>query len=132
MKVIGAFVLAAMLMACSGCAMITGTVTGAFTGAVDLPAETYRQNRLAFEQHPMLYGVDCLIVAPCGIVGGPVVGLVKGVSLDIEWVCGKMGYGVVFGSYREASIWRPWTINWSSPAPVNVANPPNPVNPVSQ
>ncbi len=93
MKVIGAFVLAAALMVCSGCASLTGLVTGAFTGAVDLPAETYRQNRLAFEQNPMLFGLDVFVVAPCGIVGGPVVGLVKGASLDVEWVCGKIGYG---------------------------------------
>ena len=104
--------LAAMLMVCSGCASLTGLVTGAFTGAVDLPAETYRQNRVAFEQNPMLYGLDVFVVAPCGIVGGPVVGLVKGVSLDVEWVCGKIGYGQVFDSYRDASIWRPWTIYW--------------------
>jgi hypothetical protein len=116
MKVMGAFVLAAMLLLCSGCAGITGLVTGAFTGAVDLPAEAYRQNRLVFDRNPMLYGLDCLVLGPCGLVGGPVIGFIKGVSLDIEWVCGKIGYGPVFGSYKEASIWRPWTINWSSRA----------------
>ena len=130
MKVIGAFVLAAALMVCSGCASLTGLITGAFTGAVDLPAETYRQNRLAFEQNPMLFGLDVFVVAPCGIVGGPVVGFVKGASLDVEWVTGKIGYGVVFDTYRDASIWRPWTIYWPSRRPMNMANPPNPVNPV--
>jgi hypothetical protein len=113
MKVMGAFVLAAILLACSGCAGITGLVTGAFTGAVDLPAETYRQNQLAFEHNPMLYGLDVLVVAPCGLVGGPVIGFCKGLSLDVEWICGWMRYGQVFGTYREASIWRPWTIKWS-------------------
>jgi hypothetical protein len=129
MKVMGALVLAAMLLACSGCAMITGVVTGPFTGAVDLPAETYRQNTLAFEQNPMLYGIDCLVVGPCGIVMGPVAGLCKGLSLDIEWVCGKVRYGQVFGTYHEASIWRPCTIKWSGVAPADPASPTNPVAP---
>jgi len=123
MKVIGAFVLAAMLLLCSGCAGITGLVTGAFTGAVDLPAETYRQNQMGFEKNPMLYGVDVLVVAPCGIAGGPVVGLVKGLSLDVEWVCGKINYGQVFGTYNEASIWRPWTIKWAARMPAKMMNP---------
>ncbi len=131
MKVMGALVLAAMLLVCSGCASLTGLVTGAFTGAVDLPAETYRQNRLVFEQNPMLYGVDALVLGPCGIAGGPVVGFVKGASLDVEWVCGKIGYGVAFDSYREASIWRPWTICWPSRRPINLAHPPNPGNPMN-
>jgi hypothetical protein len=131
MKIMSAFVLAAMLLACSGCATVTGLVTGAFTGAVDLPAETYRQNKVAFEQNPMLYGVDVIVLAPCGIVGGPVVGLVKGVSLDIEWVCSKVRYGQVFGTYHEASIWRPWTMKWHSAAPAECSceAPPNPVKP---
>ena len=123
MKIMGAFVLAAMLLVCSGCAGITGLVTGAFTGAVDLPAEAYRQNQLAFERNPMLYGLDALVVGPCGIAGGPVIGFCKGISLDVEWVCGKTGYGDVFGSYKEASIWRPWTINWPSAAPAGPVNP---------
>jgi len=113
MKILGAFVLAAVLLGCCGCAGITGLVTGAFTGAVDLPAETYRHNQLAFEHNPMLYGLDCLIVAPLGIAGGPVVGLCKGLSLDVEWVCGWMRYDQAFGTYKEASVWRPWTIHWS-------------------
>ncbi len=129
MKVMGAFVLAAMLLLCSGCAGITGLVTGAFTGAVDLPAETYRQNQLAFEQNPILYGVDALVVGPCGLAGGPLVGFCKGLSLDVEWVCGWMNYGLVFGTYKEASIWRPWTINWSKPMPVNPAKSAGPASP---
>jgi hypothetical protein len=118
MKILGAVVLAVGLLACTGCAGLTGLVTGAFTGAVDLPAETYRQNQRAFEQNPMLYGLDVLVVAPCGIAGGPVIGFCKGLSLDVEWVCGWMRYGPVFQTYKEDSIWRPWTIRWSY-APVN-------------
>jgi hypothetical protein len=123
MKIMGAFVLAAMLLACSGCAGITGLVTGAFTGAVDLPAETYRQHSLAFEQNPMLYGVDALVVGPCGIALGPVAGFIKGISLDVEWVCGKVSYGPAFGTYDEVSIWRPCTIRWASAKPISPVNP---------
>jgi hypothetical protein len=123
MKLIGAFVLAATLIVCSGCAGLTGLITGPFTGAVDLPAETYRQNTLLFEQNPMLYGVDAIVVGPCGIVVGPVAGFCKGISLDIEWVCGWVRYGQVFGTYREISIWRPCTIKWSSAPPTLPATP---------
>jgi hypothetical protein len=123
MKTVGVLVLVAMLLLCSGCAGITGLVTGAFTGAVDLPAETYRQNRLAFDRNPMLYGLDGIVLGPCGIAGGPVIGFFKGISLDIEWVAGKVGYGAVFGSYKEASIWRPWTITWPSRPAANPAGP---------
>jgi hypothetical protein len=123
MKIMGAFVLAVLLLACSGCAGLTGLVTGPFTGAVDLPAETYRQHSLAFEQNPMLYGLDAIVVGPCGIVLGPVAGFIKGISLDVEWVCGKVNYGQAFGTYNEASIWRPCTIKWSGRAPAIPANP---------
>jgi hypothetical protein len=123
MKVIAAVLLAAMLLLSSGCAGITGLVTGPFTGAVDLPAETYRQNSLAFEQNPMLYGVDAIVVGPCGIVLGPVAGFIKGISLDIERVCGKVSYGQAFGTYNETSIWRPCTIKWSGTAPAHPVAP---------
>jgi hypothetical protein len=112
MKILGAVVLAVVLVTCTGCAAITGLVSGAVTGAVDLPAEAYRQNQRAFDQNPMLFGLDVLVVAPCGIAGGPVVGFCKGISLDVEWVCGWMRYGQAFGTYKEASVWRPWTIAW--------------------
>lgn len=92
--------------------MITGTITGPFTGMVDLPVQTYYHNAPAFNDEPMLYGLDALIVGPCGIILGPVCGFVKGASLDVEWVCGKMSYGEVFGTCHDASIWRPCTIWW--------------------
>jgi len=96
----------------AGCATITGTATGPLTGAVDAPAETYRHNQQAFQEHPMLYGLDVLVIAPVGIVTGPVFGFVKGVSLDVQWVVGHADYGEVFGTYGPASIWRPHTIQW--------------------
>ena len=124
MKTLGAVALVFALVACSGCAMITGVVTGPFTGAVDLPREAYFQHTQSFYENPMLFGLDALIVGPCGIVVGPVAGLVKGASLDVEWVCGKVDYSEVFGTCNEASIWRPCTICWPSkprmvPAPAN-------------
>ena len=97
---------------CAGCAMITGTVTGAITGAVDAPAETYRANREGFKQNPVLFSFDAVVIGPIGIVTGPVFGLFKGMSLDIQWVIGQVRYGDVFGSYRPQSIWRPHTLKW--------------------
>jgi len=96
----------------SGCATLTGTATGAFTGLVDAPAETYRHNQEAFAEHPMLYGLDALVIAPIGVVTGPIFGLVKGLSLDLQWVTSRVRYEDVFGSYGETSIWRPHTVQW--------------------
>ena len=101
-----------VILVCSGCATITGTVTGAFTGAVDAPAETYRHNEEMFERYPILFGPDVLIMAPVGIVTGPLCGLGKGIALDVQWVMGDVEYGDVFGSYGETSIWRPYTLDW--------------------
>jgi hypothetical protein len=96
----------------SGCATITGTATGALTGIVDAPAETYRHNQEAFKENPMLYGLDALVIAPIGFVTGPLFGFIKGVSVDLQWVVGHVRYGDVFGSYGNASIWRPHTVQW--------------------
>lgn len=100
------------LFTVTGCATIMGTATGALTGAVDMPAEAYRHNKMDFENQPMLYGLDVLFLSPVGIVLGPLTGFVKGVSLDVGWIAGKVSYGDVFLSYREASIWRPHTYYW--------------------
>lgn len=112
MKTILVLAAVAALVLLSGCATITGTVTGAITGAVDAPAETYRHNADAFHEHPMLYGLDVLVIAPVGIVTGPVFGFVKGVSLDTQWVADHVEYGDAFGSYGPTSIWRPHTVQW--------------------
>ena len=104
--------LAVALFTLTGCATIMGTGTGALTGMVDLPAQAYRLNKPAFENHPMLFGVTTVVLAPVGIVLGPVSGFFKGVSLDVQWVTGKVRCGDVFFSYNNASIWRPHTYYW--------------------
>ena len=114
MNAILSLFLATMLcLAVSGCATITGTVTGAFTGIVDAPAETYRNNTYMFEKEPTLFGWDAVIVGPVGFFTGPFFGFIKGASLDVQWVIGKIGYDEVFGTYGCSSIWRPHTIWWS-------------------
>ena len=117
-----ALVLALGLWGLSGCAMITGTATGAFTGAVDAPAQTYRANCQAFVAHPILYGLDAAIIGPIGLVFGPLFGLGKGLSLDIQWCIGQVEYADVFGTYGPPSIWRPYTLRW----PVTSPTPPCP------
>ena len=95
-----------------GCATVTGTVTGAFTGMVDAPAEVYRHNRAYFAENPMMYAPNVLLVGTFGLVAGPIVGFIKGVSLDVQWKVGHITYGEVFGTYGPASIWRPFTGFW--------------------
>ena len=114
--ILAAFVGLALL---PGCATLTGVATGAFTGAVDAPAEAYRQNREAFLKYPALFGLDALFIGPVGFVSGPGFGLVKGASLDVQCAIGLMDYPQVFNSYGPASIWRPWTLQWPAhrPAP---------------
>ena len=102
----------------TGCAMITGTATGALTGAVDAPAETYRHNVGTFEEYPMLHGGNVLIMGPIGIGTGPVLGLTKGLALDVQCcIVGDVRYGDVFGTYGQRSIWRPYTSQWPASAP---------------
>ena len=57
-------------------------------------------------------GLDALVIGPLGFATGPVMGFVKGVSLDIQWVSDHVDYGDAFGTCGEASIWRPHTIYW--------------------
>ena len=102
----------AMVFALSGCAMIIGTATGALTGAVDAPAETYRHNREAFAEYPILFTPDVLVMGPLGIATGPLFGFAKGLALDVQWTIGDVRYGEVFSSYKEESIWRPHTVKW--------------------
>ena len=69
----------------------------------------------------MLFSLDVLVIGPVGCVLGPLAGFGKGISLDVQWCIGQVRYGNVFGSYREESIWRPWTWEWPTivPAPAN-------------
>jgi hypothetical protein len=96
----------------TGCATLTGLTTGAFTGAVDAPAEVYRYHRGEFERDPMFWAFDVMFFVPLGFAAGPLVGAGKGLALDTEWLVNKIGYGPVFGTYNEPSIWRPYTIHW--------------------
>jgi hypothetical protein len=96
----------------SGCACLTGLVTGAFTGAVDAPAEVYRHNRGEFHRNPVFWTFNVLFFVPLGIAAGPIAGAGKGLALDVEWLIGRTKYDKVFGSYQEPSIWRPYTIHW--------------------
>jgi hypothetical protein len=104
--------LVGILISTSGCATLTGLVTGAFTGAVDAPAEVYRHNRGEFDRNPIYYFFDVAFFGPVGLAAGPLVGMAKGMSEDVEWMTGKEPYGPVFGTYEEPSIWRPYTIHW--------------------
>ena len=105
-----------LLVAVSGCATITGTATGAFTGAVDLPAETYRANCEAFKKWGILHGLNVLVLGPIGLGTGPIFGFVKGLSIDVQWLVGHLDYGDAFGTYGPESVWRPHTFKWRGSA----------------
>ena len=94
------------------CATVTGTVTGAFTGAVDAPTQVYRNKRALFDADPIYWPLNILVVAPVGMLFGPLVGFAKGVALDVECMQEKLSCADVFGGYGPASIWRPYTIHW--------------------
>ncbi len=112
MRSIALATLVVILLTATGCAALTGLVSGAVTGAVDLPHQTRIQNAKAFDDCPMLYGADVLIMGPVGIVTGPLTGFMKGLSLDVQWISGQIRYGDVFGSYDRESVWRPHTFIW--------------------
>lgn len=110
-----AVVLLALLLSLGtqGCATLTGLVTGAFTGAVDAPAQVYRYHRSYFDRNPIYWPFNVFLFVPVGIAAGPIVGFGKGLALDIQWAfLDQVSYGRVFGSYRESSVWRPYTIHW--------------------
>ncbi|MEZ0230942.1 MAG: hypothetical protein ACAI25_20150 [Planctomycetota bacterium] len=100
------------LTSTSGCAALTGLTTGAFTGAVDAPAQVARHYHGEFDRNPIYYFFDVVFFVPVGIVFGPAAGFAKGLSIDVMWLVGKQQYGPVFGTYEEPSIWRPYTIHW--------------------
>jgi hypothetical protein len=91
-----------------GCATLTGASTGAFTGAVDLPSETYKKSD-SLREDAFLFPFLVVIVGGLGAAGGPVAGLAKGFSDDVQWVIGWVGYDKIFGSFENVSVWRPWT-----------------------
>ncbi|RMG15947.1 MAG: hypothetical protein D6731_07265 [Planctomycetota bacterium] len=107
-----ALLLGAALFVQPGCAAFTGLLTGAFTGCVDAPMQVYRHNKSTMDHHPEYWAFNALFVGPLGFAAGPLVGFVKGLSVDLQWLLGRTRYGKAFGSYRSVSVWRPYTIHW--------------------
>jgi hypothetical protein len=107
-----ALVLALAIASAPGCATFTGLLTGAFTGAVDAPAQVYRENRGEFHRNPIYWPFNLVLFVPLGIAAGPLVGMGKGIALDMEWLLNRTSYSRSFGTYKEPSVWRPYTIHW--------------------
>ena len=106
-----------LLFSSSACATVTGACTGSLTGLVDAPAEVYRHNRQFFDEHPMQWPLNIVVVAPFGFVFGEVAGLVRGSALDVECLLGHEEVGEVFGSYGPNSVWRPYSFRWKARRP---------------
>jgi len=102
----------ASLVPAGGCAALTGLATGAFTGAVDAPAQVYRHHRGEMNRHPEYWVYNVFLLGPVGLVAGPLAGFAKGFGLDIQWLLGQVDYAEVFGEYGRESVWRPYTIHW--------------------
>jgi hypothetical protein len=114
-----ALLLIVLLTFTPGCATIVGTSTGAITGMVDLPSETYKQSETV-RDFPVLLPAMVIMTVAIGAGAGPLAGFFKGVSDDVQWVVGWVGYGKVFGTFEKASIWRPWTFSIEQGRNVNV------------
>ena len=114
MRKLTALIVLAVATTFSGCATVAGTATGIPMGAIDAPAETYRHNREAFDDYPILHGLNVLVMVPVGAVTGPVLGFGKGIALDVQCVLGHQRYENVFFTYDNPSIWRPYTIQWET------------------
>lgn len=100
------------LSTASGCATMTGLVTGFGTGAVDAPAQVYRTHREDFAENPIYWPANIIVFVPLGMVVGPLAGFCKGVALDVQKLMGQIEYAPVFSTYGDSSIWRPYTIHW--------------------
>ncbi len=112
MRVLRILVVVAGLYALTGCASLTGLATGPFTGAVDAPAQVYRENPQWFDQYPIAWSLNVLVVSPVGIVLGAPVGFAKGIALDVQGAIGHIEYKTAFNSYDDSSVWRPYTWQW--------------------
>jgi len=106
------FALCLFVLIQSGCAALPGMLTGGFTGAVDAPAQVYRNHRGTFDRHPEYWVFNLLLFVPLGIAAGPLAGFGKGMGTDIEWLLDHVTYQKAFMTYRDESIWRPYTIHW--------------------
>ena len=93
------------------CATITGTATGAFTGLVDLPNELIYKEKL--KSNVAETWLIVVLAAPVGFAMGPVFGFVKGFALDVSAVTGAIPVGEEFGTYHRASVWRPYSYDWT-------------------
>jgi hypothetical protein len=87
-------------------------LTGAFTGAVDAPLQVWRTRKTFYARNPIYWPFTVALFVPLGIAVGPLAGLGKGLAIDIEWLLDQIGYPRVFTTYKDASIWRPYTIHW--------------------
>jgi len=103
---------AAVVLPSPGCSAIPGLLTGAFTGAVDAPMQVYRHHRVFFDRNPIYWTFNAILIGALGIACGPICGFAKGIALDVKWLLDQTDYGDVFGTYRDMSIWRPYTIHW--------------------
>lgn len=113
LNAVTALLLSGLLVGAQGCATLTGLFTGAFTGAVDAPAQIYRYNRSTFDYHPEYWIFNILFFVPVGLIAGPIAGMAKGAALDIQWAfLDQASYRKAFATYRRSSIWRPYTIHW--------------------
>lgn len=95
-----------------GCAAMTGLVTGSFTGVVDAPAQVYRYHRAEMNHNPVYWAYNILFFGPIGFVTGGIAGFVKGLAIDIQWMTGRIRYHRVYTTYKDYSVWRPFTIHW--------------------
>jgi len=107
------------LTVAQGCATLTGTFTGPYTGLVDGPAQLSRLIEDEPGQKPALWVCNVLIIAPASFAGGTVFGFAKGLTSDINVWFGSGTYGSVFGRYEEDSVWRPYS--WEHPMELQVS-----------
>ena len=94
------------------CATVTGLVTGAFTGFVDLPNELIHKNKLDPESGETW--AVAIALAPVGFALGPLFGLIKGIGLDVSASRGTTTTSEQFSTYGRVSVWRPYTFHWTS------------------
>ncbi|MEZ6036060.1 MAG: hypothetical protein R3F29_01180 [Planctomycetota bacterium] len=103
------------LLAAAGCSTITGTLTGPFTGFVDLPREIMHEQHMRPDAASTW--VVALFAAPVGAACGPVFGFVKGIALDINAMNGTLSTAEEFGTMNRASVWRPYAFDWQQSRP---------------
>ena len=104
----------AIPFATTGCAGLPAMIAGPFTGAVDAPAQVYRACRPEFNRTPIYWFCNIIVFVPVGIMAGPIAGLVKGVSTDVQWLLDQTTYRRSMTTYRDYSIWRPYMIPWQT------------------